>query len=260
MFRRREFIKILGAGIGISLAKVPVVNCSIPETPTNITPHNATSASVIEKYLSRHMSAGSLAVIGGRPSSGKTTFALSMARNVAVEMGKTVAIFSLELTSSRIGQMMIEQESGIPIFTSPNAMSRIDWKAISKAAGTLSNAPVFIDDTSEISVRQIREKAEILKEKKGLFMLVIDYLQLLKKDCENMRMLKDLAMGLNLRVVALSQLKRTVEFRNPPIPEIEDMPDYETIEPSADLIILLYREAHKTLAVMKKNRNGPLSI
>jgi replicative DNA helicase len=219
-----------------------------------------------------------LIIIAGRPAMGKTSFALNVAQNAAVMANKTVAVFSLEMSSSQLIQRMISYEAEIPGKRLQNGrFEGDDWPRLAEASNTLTNMKIFIDDTSSIPVMEIRAKCRRMKANKehGLDLVVIDYLQLMEnKRIENReqqisdisRNLKGLAKELNVPVIALSQLNRSVETRSDKRPMPSDLRESGAIEQDADLIMFIYRDevynkdtADKGVAeiIVGKNRNGP---
>lgn len=222
---------------------------------------------------------GDLVIIGGRPSMGKTALGLNIAQHVGLDMKEPVAIFSLEMSKEQLAIRMLCSEAMID---SNNVRKGIikkeDWHKLTSAAGRLAEAPVFIDDSSGISVLEMRAKARRLKmEQKGLSLVVVDYLQLMRgrgnferreqEISEISRSLKGLAKELEVPVIALSQLNRGVESRNDKRPTLADLRESGAIEQDADVIIFLYRDEvynkdnpsnkGKAEIIVAKQRNGP---
>ncbi len=219
-----------------------------------------------------------LVIIAGRPSMGKTAFALNLAQSAALKAGAPVAFFSLEMSSEQLGlrllssQAKVEGEKLRSGFLSPR-----EWKELIKAADTLSKAPISIDDTAALSVIEMRAKARRLKAEKKCDLVVVDYLQLMRGSgrtdsreqeiSEISRSLKGLAKELKVPVIALSQLNRKVEDRPNKRPQLADLRESGAIEQDADLIMFVYRDrvynpespAENTAEVIiGKQRNGPL--
>jgi replicative DNA helicase len=220
-----------------------------------------------------------LIIVAARPSVGKTAFALNIAQNVAVRAGETVAIFSLEMSAAQLVQRMICAESNVDAGRMRTGfLEGDDWEKLSMAIGSLSEAQIYIDDTPGITVADIRAKCRRLKKEKGLGMIVIDYLQLIQgrgKFGENRqqevseisRTLKQIARELEVPVIALSQLSRSVEQRQDKRPLMSDLRESGSIEQDADIVSFLYRDDYYDKESEKKNiieiiiakqRNGPV--
>ncbi|MBA3060426.1 MAG: replicative DNA helicase, partial [Nitrospirae bacterium] len=222
---------------------------------------------------------GDLIVIGGRPSMGKTAFSLDIARHVGVELKEPVAIFSLEMSKEQLALRMLCSEARVDSNSVRKGFIRKDdWSKLTNAAGKLTEAPIFIDDSSNINVLEMRAKARRLKlEHKGLSLIVVDYLQLMRSRggfdknreqeiSEISRSLKALSKELEVPVIALSQLNRGVEQRNDKRPNLSDLRESGAIEQDADVIIFLYRDEFynkdsndrgKAEINIAKQRNGP---
>lgn len=220
-----------------------------------------------------------LIIVAGRPSMGKTTFALNIAQHAAIEAGITAAIFSLEMAKEQLALRMLCSEAKIDAHRLRGGfLSESDWPKLTRAAGKLSEAPIFIDDTPAISVLEMRAKARRLKAEHNLGLIVVDYLQLMRgrTDSETReqeisdisRSLKALAKELNIPVIALSQLNRRVEERGDKRPQLADLRESGAIEQDADVIIFLYRDEvynrsednpnkGKAEIIIGKQRNGP---
>ncbi len=219
---------------------------------------------------------GDLIIVGGRPSMGKTAFALNIAQYVGLEHKEPVAIFSLEMAKEQLAIRMLCSEAMV---NSNNIrkgfIKKEDWHKLTSAASNLTGAPVFIDDTSGITVLELRAKARRLKMEHGLSLVIVDYLQLMRgkgsferreqEISDISRSLKALAKELSVPVIAVSQLNRSVEQRRPPKPILADLRESGAIEQDADVILFLYRdeiynkESKKGLAeiIIAKQRNGP---
>ena len=219
-----------------------------------------------------------LIVIAGRPSMGKTSFALNIARHVAVEAKLPVAVFSLEMSKEQLGIRLLcsdAQVSSTSVRT--GFLRREEHTALARAAAALYEAPIFIDDSPALSVLNIRAKARRLQaEQKRLGLVIIDYLQLIqgRSRAENRqqeiseitRSLKELAKELRVPVVALSQLSRAVEQRERKRPQLADLRESGAIEQDADLVMFLYRDEMynertetpgTAEVIIGKQRNGP---
>jgi replicative DNA helicase len=225
---------------------------------------------------------GDLIVVGGRPGMGKTAFALNIAQHVAIEIKEPIAIFSLEMAKEQLALRMLCAESMVDSSrVRKGFISREDWPKLTNAAGRLAEAPIFIDDSSAITVLEIRAKARRLKmEHGGLSLVVVDYLQLMRSRgtferreqeiSEISRSLKALAKELRVPVIALSQLNRGVEQRGEKIPTLADLRESGAIEQDADVILFLYRDEiynknnpenkGKADVHIAKQRNGPTGV
>lgn len=231
-------------------------------------------------HLTSGLQPSDLILIAARPSMGKTALVLNMAQNVAIREKKAVAFFSLEMSKEQLVQRMLCSEASID-----SSRLRIgelednDWEKLIWAADGLSQADIFIDDTPGITVMEMRAKARRLKVEHNLQLIVIDYLQLMqgsgKKNSENRqqelsdisRSLKALARELNVPVIALSQLSRSVESRQIKRPMLSDLRESGALEQDADLVAFLYREDYYdketenkniTELIIAKHRNGPV--
>lgn len=196
-----------------------------------------------------------LIIIAGRPSMGKTAFVLNIASHAAIEKGKSVAIFSLEMSKEQLVLRLLGSESRVDAHKLRTGhLSDRDWTPLSNAAGRLAEAPIFIDDTAAISVLEMRAKARRLKADQGLELIIVDYLQLMRgrgdegsreQEISNIsRSLKALAKELQVPVVALSQLNRAVETRpgKEKRPMLADLRESGAIEQDADVILFIYRD------------------
>ncbi|HNY35805.1 MAG TPA: replicative DNA helicase [Candidatus Pacearchaeota archaeon] len=223
-----------------------------------------------------------LIILAARPSMGKSSLALDIAKNVALREKKPVGLFSLEMSKDQLIDRLISSESNIDSWKLRQGMlstdgDQNDFVCIQHALGTLSEAPIFIDDASSCSVLQMRAMARRLQASHGLGLIVVDYLQLIEPNNKIMnsvqqiteisRQLKGLARELNVPVLALSQLSRAVEQRTPKIPRLSDLRDSGSIEQDADVVLFIYREdvyqeesPRKGIAdiIIAKHRNGPI--
>ncbi|HBH87354.1 MAG TPA: replicative DNA helicase [Syntrophaceae bacterium] len=223
-----------------------------------------------------------LIIIAGRPSMGKTAFALNIAQYAALEAGIPVAIFSLEMSKEQLALRMLSSEARVDSQRIRRGfLGEADWPKLITAAGRLSEALIFIDDTPAISALEMKAKARRLKSEVDLGLIILDYLQLMRsggrKDSreqeisEISRSLKTLAKELNVPVIALSQLNRKVEDRTNKRPQMADLRDSGAIEQDADLIAFIYRDdvydkseenPEKGMAeiIVGKQRNGPTGM
>ncbi|MDD5569214.1 MAG: replicative DNA helicase [Candidatus Pacebacteria bacterium] len=223
-----------------------------------------------------------LIILAARPSMGKSSLALDIAKNVAIKEKLPVGLFSLEMSKDQIIDRLISSESNIDSWKIRQGHlssdgDDSDFACIQHALGTLSEAPIFIDDAASCSVLQMRAMARRLQSSYGLGLIVIDYLQLIDPNnkilstvqqiTEISRNLKGLARELNVPVLALSQLSRAVEQRTPKIPRLSDLRESGSLEQDADVVLLIYREdayredtPRKGIAdiIIAKHRNGPV--
>ncbi len=219
-----------------------------------------------------------LIIIAARPSMGKTALCLTLAQNAAILEKAVVAVFSLEMSKEQLVMRMLSSEARVDAHRFRTGyLTRDEWGRLAEAIGTLSNARLFIDDTPGISVLEMRAKVRRLAtEQKKLDLIVVDYLQLMSggKRSESRqqevslisRELKGLAKEMNVPVVALSQLSRAPEARNPPRPMMSDLRESGSIEQDADVVAFIYREdyykpseenAGVAELLIAKQRNGP---
>lgn len=222
-----------------------------------------------------------LIILAARPSMGKTALALNFAHNVALESDTSVLIFSLEMSKEQLVDRMLAMSSGVDAFNLRTGnLSDKDFEKIGQAMGVLSEADILIDDTPGISVSELRTKARRQDHIKKVGLIIVDYLQLMsggskfsssegnrvQEISEISRGLKGVARELNVPVLALSQLSRSVESRSPQIPQLSDLRESGSIEQDADVVAFIYREdfynqesGRKNIAdiLIKKHRNGP---
>jgi replicative DNA helicase len=226
-----------------------------------------------------------LIIIAGRPSSGKTAFALSLARNATLHSEKAtgVGIFSLEMSIQQLVMRLLCAEAKVDAHAvRTGRLPEDDWKRLSIAAGRLTNANMFIDDSAALGILELRAKARRLKAERNIGMIIVDYLQLMQgpRGAENRekeisaisRSLKALAKELNIPVIALSQLSRAVESRTDKRPILSDLRESGAIEQDADLVAFVHRaemysdpnsEGFRDVAgradiIVGKQRNGPI--
>jgi replicative DNA helicase len=219
-----------------------------------------------------------LIILAGRPSMGKTAFALNIGYNAAIKTGKGVAVFSLEMSRAQLGIRLLGFDSGIDSTKLRTGRLRgKEWTLLTDSANRLSELPIFIDDSSGISVLEMKAKCRRLMKSHDLTLVIVDYLQLIQgrrtsesrqiEISEISRMLKALAKDLNVPVLALSQLNRKVEDRPNRRPQLADLRESGAIEQDADVIAFIYRdevynpysEENRNIAeiIIGKQRNGP---
>ena len=219
-------------------------------------------------------------VLAARPSVGKTSLALNIAENVSLREGKSVGVFSLEMSKEQLVLRLLSSVTKINSFNLRSGqVSGLDFSKIAEALGTLSSAKMFIDDTVNISVMELRTKARRLKMEQGLDLLIVDYLQLMQPGQQSRdgnrvqevsdisRGLKALARELGIPIIALSQLSRQTEAREKGEPRLSDLRESGAIEQDADVVIFLYRDAERSDDAgvtgeainfnVAKHRNGP---
>jgi len=226
-----------------------------------------------------------LIIVAGRPSMGKTALCLCIAQHAGIEKGQPVAIFSLEMAKEQLVIRMLCAEARVDSHKLRSGfLAKSDWPRLTTAAGRLSEAPIFIDDSPGTSVLEMKAKARRLKAEHGLSLIVVDYLQLMsgrgerrrggpdtreQEISEISRSLKALAKELSVPVIALSQLNRAVESRQDKRPLLSDLRESGAIEQDADVILFIYREEvykqteeNKGVAeiIIGKQRNGPVGI
>ncbi len=219
-----------------------------------------------------------LVVIAARPSMGKTSFALNIAHHAAIHHKASIGFFSLEQSKDQLVDRLVSSEANVDSWKLRTGnLANEDFERLSFAMGTLADAPLYIDDTPNLTVMEVRTKARRLQAEHGLGMVVVDYLQLMqgRQSRDNNRVqeisdisrgLKGLARELNVPVVALSQLSRAVEQRPNHLPVLSDLRESGSIEQDADVVMFLYREDYynpdtesKNVAkvIVRKHRNGP---
>ncbi len=214
-----------------------------------------------------------LVILAARPSVGKTSLALNIARNACFRADVPVIVFSLEMSKEQVAQRLLCSEAAIPSQKLRNGfLDEDEWRRLSSALGRLGEARIFIDDTPGVSVMEVRTKCRRLQAEHGLGMVVVDYLQLMRPShraenrqqeiSEISRSLKGLARELNIPVIALSQLSRAVEQRQKQIPQLSDLRESGAIEQDADVVMFLYTDPEmdqqNTIElIVAKQRNGP---
>ena len=219
---------------------------------------------------------GNMIVLAARPAVGKSTLGLDIARYASIHKRETSVIFSLEMSRSEITMRMLSAEARVPLNNIRSGqLGEEEWAKMARRMGEISDAPLFIDDSPNLSLMEIRAKARRLKQRHNLKLIVIDYLQLMTsgKKVENRqqevsefsRQLKLLAKELNVPVVAISQLNRSPEQRSDKKPMLSDLRESGSIEQDADVVILLHREdlydsqnrSGEADLIVAKHRNGP---
>jgi replicative DNA helicase len=218
-----------------------------------------------------------LIILAARPSMGKTAFSLCVAKNAAAK-GNRVMIFSLEMSKEQLTQRFLAMEAMIDAQKLRTGdLNAEDWKALSKAADALDKAPIFIDDTPGMKLMEMKNKCRRLKEKEGLDLVIVDYLQLMEMGgrvesrqlevAALSRQMKQMARELECPVIALSQLSRASEQRKDNRPILSDLRDSGAIEQDADVVLFLYRDEvynpeterpGECEVIVAKQRNGPI--
>lgn len=221
-----------------------------------------------------------LVILAARPSMGKTALALNFAHNVALKANMPVIFFSMEMSKEQLVDRLLAAEAGVDAWNLRTGnLTDTDFEKIGRAMGTLSETKMYIDDTPGLTVSDLRTKARREAHKHDIGLVVVDYLQLMsgggkfagdgnrvQEISEISRGLKSIARELNVPVIALSQLSRSVESRSPQIPQLADLRESGSIEQDADVVAFIYREDYYnaesdrrgiTDIFIKKHRNGP---
>ncbi|HEY5525171.1 MAG TPA: replicative DNA helicase [Clostridium sp.] len=220
---------------------------------------------------------GDMVLIAARPSMGKTTFALNIAEHAALREGKSVVVFSLEMSKEQLAYKLLCSEANVDMLKlRTGALEDRDWENIARATGPLSKAKIYIDDSAGVSVMEMRSKCRRLKMEYGIDLILIDYLQLMsgsntesrqQEVSEISRSIKALAKEMECPVIALSQLSRAPEQRADHRPMLSDLRESGSIEQDADVVMFLYRDEYydsetedKGIAecIIAKQRNGPV--
>lgn len=220
-----------------------------------------------------------LIILAARPAMGKTTLVTNLAYNVATVAKQPVLFFSLEMSKEQLVDRMLADASGVDAWNIRTGnLSDDDFSKLSEAMGEMAEAPIYIDDTPGLSVLEMRTKARRAAHEQPLGLIIVDYLQLMQASgrsdgnrvqevSEISRGLKLIAREMNVPVVALSQLSRSVESRSPQIPQLADLRESGSIEQDADIVMFIYREAYYnpetereniTDLIIAKHRNGPV--
>jgi replicative DNA helicase len=222
--------------------------------------------------------AGNLIVLAARPAMGKSSLATNFAENAAVDHNVPVVLFSLEMSETELAHRFLASKARVSSDELRKGRVKADrWPKVNRAAEALAAAPLFIDDSSDLGVLELRAKARRLAARRGLGLIVVDYLQLMRPEGRSesrveqigqiSRGLKILARELNVPVVAISQLSRAVESRNPPEPMLSDLRESGSIEQDADLVMFVYRDEYynresdrlgEADLIVAKHRNGPI--
>lgn len=216
-------------------------------------------------FITAGLHKSDLVIVAARPAMGKSAFALNLASNAAVRYNTPVAIFSLEMSKEQMTNRILCSEAMVDSNkVRTGKVEDDDWQKLAEASGNLSQAQIFIDDTPGISIMEIRAKCRKLKLEKNIGMVVIDYIQLVQGSnkrngsreqeiSEISRSLKILAKEINVPVIALSQLSRSVEQRPDHRPMLSDLRESGAIEQDADIVMFLYRDDYYNPDTDKKN-------
>jgi replicative DNA helicase len=227
--------------------------------------------------LTNGLHPGQMIIVAARPGIGKSTLALDIARHAAVKHRKTAVIFSLEMSKTEITMRLLSAEAGIRLSQMRSgSMSEQDWEKIVRRMTEISDAPLFIDDSPNMTMMEIRAKARRLKQRNDLKLIVVDYLQLMtsgkrvesrqQEVSEFSRQMKLLAKELEVPVIAISQLNRGPEQRTDKRPMLSDLRESGSLEQDADMVILVHRpdaseaddpRAGEADLIVAKHRNGP---
>src|SRR5947209_986621 len=223
---------------------------------------------------------GQMVIVAARPGIGKSTLGLDLARSCSVAHVMASVIFSLEMSRTEIVMRLLSAEAKIRLSDMRSGrMTDDDWTRLARRMGEISEAPLFIDDSPNMTMMEIRAKARRLKQRHDLRLIVVDYLQLMTSQrriesrqqevSELSRSLKLLAKDVNVPVVAISQLNRSPEQRADKKPQLSDLRESGAIEQDSDVVILLYREdvvepesprAGEADLIVAKHRNGPTAV
>jgi replicative DNA helicase len=220
-----------------------------------------------------------LIILAARPSMGKSTFAMNLAHHISTKQAQTVLVFSLEMSKEQLVDRLLAAEAGVDAWNIRTGnLSDSDFEKLGNAMGSLSEAQIYIDDTPSLSVMEMRTKARREQHQRPLGLIIVDYLQLMtgnsSKGSDNRvqeiseisRGLKAIAREMNVPVIALSQLSRSVENRHPQIPQLADLRESGSIEQDADVVMFIYREDYYNPEtdrqnisdiLIRKHRNGP---
>jgi replicative DNA helicase len=227
--------------------------------------------------LTNGLHAGQMIIVAARPAMGKSTLALDLCRAASIHNNLTSCFFSLEMTRSEITMRLLSAEAKVPLNHIRNGqLSEDDWTKLARKMGEVSSAPVFIDDSPNMTMMEIRAKARRLKQRHDLRLIVIDYMQLMTSGkkvesrqlevSEFSRQIKLLAKELEIPIIALSQLNRGPEQRSDKRPMLSDLRESGSLEQDADMVVLLHREdvyerestrPGEADLIVAKHRNGP---
>ena len=232
--------------------------------------------------LTSGLQGSDLIILAARPGMGKTAFSLNLTRNIAVDAHVPVVFFSLEMSKEQLSLRLLCSEARIDSsIVRSGCINDDDWSKMTEAASVLSDAPIFLDDSAELTSLDIKTKARRLKLEKNIGLIVIDYLQLMKprmhmdrrdlEISEMSRSLKALAKELKIPIIALSQLNRRLEERSNKRPQLSDLRESGALEQDADIVMFIYRDEaynkdennpHKGTAeiIIAKHRNGPTGM
>jgi replicative DNA helicase len=230
--------------------------------------------------LTNGLHGGQMIVVAARPAVGKSVLGINVAAHAAIHHDMAAVIFSLEMSRNEIVMRMLAAEARVPLTKMRSGnMDDGDWQKLAATMGKVSDAPLFIDDSPNMSLMEIRAKCRRLKQKHDLKLVVIDYLQLMSSGkrvesrqqevSEFSRSLKLLAKELEVPVIAISQLNRGAEQRSDKKPQMSDLRESGSIEQDADVVILLHREdayekesprAGEADFIVAKHRNGPTDV
>jgi replicative DNA helicase len=270
----RSISSLLGSELDV-LHELSVAGAALTGTPTGFKDLDE---------MTGGLQPGNLIVIAARPSMGKSCLVTNIAENAAIKHGKPVALFSLEMSETELARRFIASQASIPgEDLSKGRVPESMWPKIVKASSRLAAAPLWIDDSGDIGMLEIRAKARRLySQHGGLGLVIVDYLQLLRAESRSenraeiigqmSRGLKMLARELDVPVIALSQLNRSVESRSPKIPMLSDLRESGAVEQDADVVIFIYRDDYynppdsdspserpgEADLHIAKNRNGPV--
>ncbi len=225
------------------------------EVPTGRAARVLSGFTAVDNYLGS-LNPSDLIIIAGRPSMGKSSLALGIARNVAIEQGACVAIFSLEMSRDALALRLISNEAGINSKQIEHVpmqnQSEENQRRLMEAVARLSESAIYLDDSPQLRIVEMRSKARRLHYDRGINLIIVDYLQLMEADLrgENRvqeisyitRSLKGLARELNVPVIAVSQLSRAAEIRTSHVPQLSDLRESGSIEQDADIVLFIYRE------------------
>lgn len=228
--------------------------------------------------LTQGLHGGQMIIVAARPGVGKSTLALDFVRSCSIKHGKAAVIFSLEMSKTEITMRLLSAETEVKLSDMRSgSMDDAEWERLASRVGEISDAPLFIDDSSNMTMMDIRAKARRLKQKHDLELIVVDYLQLMSSGkkvesrqqevSEFSRSLKLLAKELDVPLVAISQLNRGPEARTDKRPQISDLRESGSLEQDADMVMLLYRpdsqdrdneRAGEADIILAKHRGGPI--
>jgi replicative DNA helicase len=227
--------------------------------------------------LTNGLHAGQLIMLAARPAIGKSTLGLDLARSAAIKQNLTTVVFSLEMSRTEIVMRLLSAESQVGLHAMRSGtLSDSDWTKLARKMSAVSEAPLFIDDSPNLTLMEIRAKCRRLKQRHDLKMVIVDYLQLMSSGrkvesrqqevSEFSRSLKLLAKELNIPVVAISQLNRGPEQRQDKRPLLADLRESGSLEQDSDVVVLIHREdayerdsarAGEADLIVAKHRNGP---